>query len=185
METNHSISFPTKVHSAFASLIVKHAQPSQRVAEFVRVGVTAYDYTLTYSDTFMLLHYAQPKPKDMGNMFEGFHRYLNKVEWAGLPEGARGCRVFPALDVEEYEEPFQHDLLAPLLKDGALTGGKGTDTVLCDPHHILRVVRAFDSICGLDKDKRMRVSLQADGRPIVLVANSEGYTLRGIVMPCR
>lgn len=190
METTHSIAIPNKVFNAFGSLALRVATPSTRVGEFVRIGVTAYDYTLTYSDTFILIHYAQPKPEDMGSMFEGFYRYLTKAEFAALPAGERGYHVFPGiddLDSEPYVCPFQHDLLKESLVDSYTVRAQPSKTgnVRVDPFHLTRALKAVSAICAVDGTECMTLTVQDGFGPILLVANSESYLVRGLVMPRR
>lgn len=190
METTHNIAIPNKVFNAFGSLALRVATPSTRVGEFVRIGVTAYDYTLTYSDTFILIHYAQPKPDGMGNMFEGFYRYLKKSEFAALPAGERGYHVFPGLedlDGKTYVGPFQHDLLRGSLLESYLnhTHQSKTGSVRVDPFHLTRALKAISAICSVDGTECMSLTVQDDYGPILLVANSDAYLVRGLVMPRR
>lgn len=195
METTHSIAIPNKVFNAFGSLALRVATPSTRVGEFVRIGVTAYDYTLTYSDTFILIHYAQPKPEDMGNMFEGFYRYLTKAEFAALPAGDRGYHVFPGLDTLDsdsvcpfqHDRPFQHDPLKGSLLDSFInhTQQSKTGSVHVDPFHLTRALKAVSAICSVDGTECMTLTVQDGFGPILLVANSDGWMVRGLVMPRR
>lgn len=190
METQHSIAIPNKVFNAFGSLALRVATPSTRVGEFVRIGVTAYDYTLTYSDTFILIHYAQPKPEEMGNMFEGFYRYLTKAEFAALPAGERGYHVFPGiddLDSEPYVCPFQHDLIGPGLVHNYFDDidPSPCDTLKVDPYHLTRALKAVSAICATDGHEWMQLTVQHGYKPLLLTAYSEAYLVRGLVMPRR
>ena len=88
-----SFVIPAPVFRAYKPLIMGKgkAEPSNRIAEFVRLGVTAYDFTLTYSDHIILIHTSWPKPRDMGNACEGWFSYLNKDEFAAFVL----CEPFP------------------------------------------------------------------------------------------
>lgn len=105
------ITIPAPVYRAFKPLIkpAGSTRMHNRVAEFVRVGVTAYDFTLTYSDHFMLIRCSWGKPKEWGNHLEGHFQYLTKEKFANVEYTAKyGAKI--AVD-ESAELPFQADFL--------------------------------------------------------------------------
>lgn len=105
------ITIPAPVYRAVKPLVKPYGSTrmNNRIAEFVRVGITAYDFTLTYSDHFMLIRCAWGKPKDWGNHLEGYFQYLTKEQFADVEYTAKyGARI-PI--VESSELPFQVDLL--------------------------------------------------------------------------
>lgn len=105
------INIPAPVYRAYKPLIKASGSTRMhnRIAEFVRVGITAYDFTLTYSDHFMLIRCAWGKPKDWGNHLEGYFQYLTKEQFADVEYTAKyGARV-PIVEASEY--PFQSDTL--------------------------------------------------------------------------
>lgn len=105
------ITIPAPVYRAFKPLIKPsgYTRMHKRIAEFVRVGITAYDFTLTYSDHFMLIRCAWGKPKDWGNHLEGYFQYLTKEQFTDVEYTAKyGARI-PIVEVPEL--PFQQDML--------------------------------------------------------------------------
>lgn len=105
------ITIPAPVYRAFKPLIKPSGSTRMRnrIAEFVRVGITAYDFTLTYSDHFMLIRCAWGKPKDWGNHLEGYFQHLTKEQFASVEYTAKyGARI-PI--IESPELPFRDDIL--------------------------------------------------------------------------
>lgn len=105
------ITIPAPVYRAYKPLIKPSGSTRMhnRIAEFVRVGITAYDFTLTYSDHFMLIRCAWGKPKEWGNHLEGYFQYLTKEQFTDVEYTAKyGARI-PI--VEAPELPFQQDML--------------------------------------------------------------------------
>lgn len=105
------ITIPAPVYRAYKPLIKPSGSTRMhnRIAEFVRVGITAYDFTLTYSDHFMMIRCAWGKPKEWGNHLEGYAQYLTKEQFTDVEYTAKyGARI-PV--VESPELPFRDDIL--------------------------------------------------------------------------
>lgn len=105
------INIPAPIYRAYKNLIKVYGSTRMhnRIAEFVRVGITAYDFTLTYSDHFMMIRCAWGKPKEWGNHLEGYFQYLNKEQFTDVEYTAKyGARV-PIIEAPEL--PFQQDIL--------------------------------------------------------------------------
>lgn len=105
------ITIPAPVYRAVKPLVKPYGSTSMhnRIAEFVRVGITAYDFTLTYSDHFILVRCSWGKPKEWGNHLEGHFQYLTKEQFASVEYTAKyGARI-PIADAPEL--PFRNDML--------------------------------------------------------------------------
>lgn len=135
------ITIPASVYRAFKALF--------RYVEYVRLGVTAYDYTLTYCDGLSLIRCAWPKPKDMGNAFEGYFAYLTKSEFQRLEYDAKKGATFP---LDERECPFQRDILSPsavqTLFDITEPKSKAEFAKRINPKILQTVTRALATICS-------------------------------------
>lgn len=81
----------------------------RRYAEYIRLGITAYDFTLAWTNQFWLIHVAWPKPKNAGNQLEGWHMYLTKYNYAFLEHGISTIQLE---NVVSEPEPFRNDVLA-------------------------------------------------------------------------
>lgn len=106
------ITIPAHVYRAYKPLIKPSGSTRMhnRVAEFVRVGITAYDFTLTYSDHFMLIRCSWGKPKEWGNHLEGHFQYLTKEQFTNVEYTAKyGAKI--AVD-ESAEMPMRVDALS-------------------------------------------------------------------------
>lgn len=103
---------PVKVARALKTIIKKeHTQPaSMRAAEFIRIGCTAYDYTLSYTDSYMLIHCRWPHKQDFGNVHEDWRAYLTKTEFTNT-FCLSGVKSVSYPMTESYL-PFRSDLLA-------------------------------------------------------------------------
>lgn len=102
---------PVKVARAFKTIIKKeHTQPANlRVAEFIRLGCTAYDYTLSYTDTFVLIHCRWPHKQDFGNVHEGWRAYFTKTVFINT-----FCLIgvkSASYPMTESELPFRNDIM--------------------------------------------------------------------------
>jgi len=146
------ITIPAPIYRAFKSLPLAKgkAEPGARISEFVRVGVTAYAYTLTWSDLRVLIHAAWPKPKELGNTFEGWHLYLSKEEFAALPYDSRKGSELVIFDTPS--DPFYRDILAPMNVNTFMDMGERDkptpDRVKAvNPCIALPVVKALAAMC--------------------------------------
>lgn len=150
-----SFVIPATVFRAYKPLITGKgkAKPSNRIAEFVRLGVTAYDFTLTYSDQIILVHTSWPKPKGMGNAHEGWFTYLTKDEFAALPYNSKSGAVSPIF--ESGICPFQRDILrketvSNLFEYRAPKRDKKqlpTFVRSVNPVHLTRISKALETMC--------------------------------------
>lgn len=145
------ITIPAPIYRAFKALPLQkgHAQPQFRYAEYVRLGATAYDYTLTFSDGFVLIRCSWPKPKDMGNAFEGHYAYLTKAEFQRLEYHVKKGASFP---LDERECPFQRDILSPsavqtLFEITPPNPSKVEPIKLMNPCILAPVMKALSTIC--------------------------------------
>jgi hypothetical protein len=171
-----------------------HAQAQFRYAEYVRLGVTAYDFTLTYCDGFSLIRCAWPKPKDMGNAFEGYFAYLTKAEFQRLEYEPKKGASFP-LDVREC--PFQRDILSPTAVQTFfdITAPK-TDKIelikRINPKIMQTVTKALATICsngamdGSDSTCTFDIGASSD-MPIKIRSYVHRYDMNvdAIIMPVR
>lgn len=190
------ITIPAPVYRAFKVLPMQkgRAQAQFRYAEYVRLGVTAYDYTLTYCDGFSLIRCAWPKPKDMGNAFEGYFAYLTKAEFQCLEYEPKKGASFP-LDVREC--PFQCDILSPsavqtFFDITAPKKSKGEFAKRINPKILQTVTRALATICskgergGSDSTCVFDIGAGSD-MPLKIHAYVHRYDMNAdaIVMPVR
>lgn len=195
------ITIPTPVYRAFKPLIVAHgkADPSKRCSEFVRLGVTAYDFTLTYSDTFILIKAQWPKPKDMGNAREGWYTYLEKYEYEDLLGNAKAGFRVPIVGIGVC--PFHHDLLSEQTiqnlielhpKKGSRKGLAPSSIRSVNPYHMERVTKALLQMCknggpdGFNAPYTIDLGTSEVG-PILMTAFTKRHTLTvtALVMPVR
>jgi hypothetical protein len=190
------INIPASVYRAFKVLPMQkgHAQAQFRYAEYVRLGVTAYDFTLTYCDGFSLIRCAWPKPKDMGNAFEGYFAYLTKAEFQRLEYEPKKGASFP-LDVREC--PFQRDILSPTAVQTFfdITAPK-TDkielTKRINPKILQTVTKALATICskgerdGSDSTCTVDIGASSD-TPLKIRSYVHRYDMNvdAIIMPVR
>lgn len=102
---------PVKVARAFKPIIKKeHTQPANlRASEFIRLGCTAYDFTLSYTDSYMLIHCRWPHKQDFGNAHEDWRAYLTKTEFINTfcLTGVKSA----SYPMTESDLPFRSDLL--------------------------------------------------------------------------
>ena len=150
-----SFVIPAPVFRAYKPLIMGKgkAEPSNRIAEFVRLGVTAYDFTLTYSDQVILIHTSWPKPRGMGNACEGWFSYLTKDEFAALPYNPKSGAVSPIF--ESVICPFQRDILSKDTLQNLFNphvskrDKKKLPTFVrsVNPYHLARISKAFETMC--------------------------------------
>lgn len=195
-----SFVIPATVFRAYKPLIAGKgkAKPSNRIAEFVRLGVTAYDFTLTYSDQIILVHTSWPKPKDMGNACEGWFSYLTKDEFAALPYSPKSGAVSPIFASGIC--PFQRDILS---KDTVINlfdtrttkrDKKQLPTFVrsANPVHLARISKALETMCkggavgGFDAP--IKLDIGADTlTPLCFDAfvKRDMLTIAALVMPVR
>ena len=196
------ITIPASVYRAYKPLIMRKgtARPQQRYSEFVRIGCTAYDFTLTWSDSYVVLRVQWPKPKDWGNAHEGECWYLAKHEYEGMEYTAKYGAKFPI--PETWELPFRDDIL----KDGIIqtfidlnaSSYKEKNVIPCSRKKVsaqlmAKVMRACDTICGKgDHDGMTNAPIGVDFGcnetvPVHIASfvNSIGLTLDALVMPIR
>lgn len=193
-----SFAIPATVFRAYKPLIMGKgkASPSNRIAEFVRLGVTAYDFTLTYSDQIILVHTSWPKPKDMGNAHEGWFSYLTKDEFAALPYNPKSGAVSPIFGSGVC--PFQRDILR---KDAVQTlfdvqepkrdkRKAPTFVKSVNPKHLTRVSKALETMCkggaagGYDAAIKLNIGTD-ELRPLRFDAfvKRDMLTIAALVMP--
>lgn len=190
------ITIPTPVYRAFKVLPMQkgHAQAKFRYAECVRLGVTAYDFTLTYCDDVLLIRCAWPKPKDMGDAFEGYFAYLTKDEFQRLEYETKKGASFP---LDERECPFQRDILSPtaVQKFFDITAPKTNkvEYIKCiNPKKLQTVTKALATICskgeryGSDSTCTFDIGASSD-MPLKIHSYVHRYdmTVDAIVMPVR
>lgn len=104
---------PKKIYAAMRQCFTDYTPANhgaaRRYAEHIRLGITAYDFTLAWSNQFWLIHVAWPKPNDAGNELEGWHMYLTKYNYALLEHGISTIQLE---NVVSEPEPFRNDVLA-------------------------------------------------------------------------
>lgn len=104
---------PKKIYAAvrqcFTAYTPNRNVAARRYAEYIRLGITAYDFTLTWSNQLWLIHVSWPKPKDVGNELEGWHMYLTKYNYALLEHGISTIQLE---GVVSEPEPFRNDILS-------------------------------------------------------------------------
>lgn len=191
------MTIPAPAYRAFKVLPLQKGQAdaSRRFAEFVRLGVTAYDYTMTFSDGFALLRCAWPKPKEMGNALEGYYAYLTKAEFQRLEYEPKKGAFFP---LDERECPFQRDILSPSavqfffdLTGTAKKTGKIELSKKMNPCILSPVIKALATICKggeVRGDTACTFDIGASSdMPLTIRAyvGREGMSLDAIVMPVR
>lgn len=102
---------PTKIARAFKPYIKReHSQPANlRYSEFIRLGCTAYDYTVSYTDSFVMIHCRWPHKQDFGNAHEGWRTYFTRTEFVNTfcLTGVKQA----SYQMQESELPFRSDIM--------------------------------------------------------------------------
>ena len=187
---HYFITIPPRIYRAFKRLPMKEhtAKPNQRCAEFVRLGVTAYDFTLTYSDSYFLVRCEWPKPKTWGNEHDGMYWYLTKTEFANLGKGATfavpECSTSPFQGGDMLKDVVVKDFIN-LNADGYKKKNRKPSSVKhIDARYLASLTRTIDMI--LSEDKCIQVDFGCDELvPALMVASDELVHILGIVMPIR
>lgn len=187
------IQVPKKVYSAIRQCFTDYAGPigkSSRYREFVRLGITAYDFTLTWSNQYWLVHVAWPKPKDAGNQLEGWHIYLSKYNYAFLENGAT---------TEQLEQivtdgaPFRYDVLNATatrtlfdnLRTDAKAKGARTQQLKTLNAKYLRDVAKLFAAAGVDN---MQVNMDFGMSPmdaVIMSGQAGDARIDALIMPIR
>ncbi len=184
------ITIPPRVYRAFKRLPMKEhtAKSTQRYAEFVRLAVTAYDFTLTYSDSYFLVRCEWPKPKTWGNDREDMFWYLTKTEFANLGKGVEfkvpECSVSPFAGGDILSDSAINrllDLTADTYKSRMPQSAKAK---YVDARYLAQLTRTIDMI--LSEDRNVRIDFGcASYAPVVMAASDKQFHVYGLVMPIR
>ena len=197
------MTIPAPIYRAFKTLPQQKGSVKayDRIAEFIRLGCTAYDFTLTYSNRYIVIHAEWPKPKDMGNEHEGWYRYLDRAAFTRLDYDPKNGATYPITD--EPDTTFVGgDILKPGLLDSYLdlanhsqqkrNNGKISLSKQVNPTYLSTVLKVCATICkGGAKDGTTEgVTLDIGSNPVgpVVVRSyvpKHGLSLTALVMPIR
>lgn len=100
---------PAKIARAFKPLIKKeHSQKaSMRYAEFIRLGCNAYQHTLGYTDSYLMICAHWEHDQTFGNANEGWYTYMTRSEF---------CNTFCIMGSQSVAYPMQDSTL-PFMSD--------------------------------------------------------------------
>lgn len=185
---------PKKIYSAmrqcFTAYTLAGNFAARRYAEHIRLGITAYDFTLAWSNQFWLIHVAWPKPKDAGNHLEGWHMYLTKYNYALLEHGISTTQLE---GVVSEPEPFRSDVLSEaavsalfsnLRTDSTAKGADVQGRKSLNAKYLRDVCKLF-AAAGVDD---MRIDMDFGMGPldaVTLIGRADVARIDALIMPIR
>lgn len=169
---------------AFKVLCVQSgkAPATKRMSEFVRLGCDAYDFTGTWSNSYVLVHCSWPKPKDMGNFGEGWFTYLTKEDMErAFCIGSAKIRTYP---LGESNQPFRRDVLSKRQLQSFLDlPGEGVASKKSFSSAQTHLVTNFLKGVGFE---RYTLSIGGADAPMMYeAATTDGLRCAALVMPIR